>query len=272
MKCPMIWLWGCAEECRTDMHRIEGQELMGDFSDDSGLVEASSVGETEAESSDETRGLTTETKDGDTKLVDALMKASRLMRQRLASLADVRKAIEEKRNDQMRCLKLLELKDEMTQKEMADLLGMRLRILDAGLAEMEKGGYVVREKPEEDDMRAVVVRMSTSGHEAVEQGIPESNEGAIIPALSAEDRQDLVELLSEVNAALESLGLSDQDRRSQESHGYGSPSTGHYDRGGHSYGRDDHSRGGYGRDDRGGRGGYGRDSRGHDDRGGHGGY
>ena len=130
----------------------------------------------------------------------------------------------------------------------------------------------MREKPEEDDMRAVVVRMSTSGHEAVEQGIPDSNEGAIIPGLSAQDRQDLVDLLSEVNAALESLGLSDQDRRSQESHGYGSPSTGHYDRGGHSYGRDDHSRGGYGRDDRGGRGGYGRDSRGHDDRGGHGGY
>ena len=142
------------------MNGFEGNEEQADMSFE----------ETDKTSADSAIQPVTVEKDEDTKLVDVLMKASRLMRQRLASLSEERKEAEEKKNDQVRILKLLQLKPKMTQKEMAELLGMRLRILDEVLSEMQQSGYVNRELPQEPDMRAVAVSLSPAGRDAVEQG------------------------------------------------------------------------------------------------------
>ena len=190
-------------------------------------------------------------KSEDTKLVDALMKASRLMRQRKGAMIDERRAAQEKSADQTRALKLLMLKDEMEQREMADLLDMRLRELDANLAEMEEAGLVERRLPEEEDMRAIAVSITETGREACEQGVNADKDLPLVPGFADEDRAQLIELLEGLNAAFEALGLSDE--RPQRG--------GRDDRGGRGFrgGRDDRGPRG-GRDDRGPRGG--RDDRG----------
>lgn len=142
-------------------------------------------------------------KSEDTKLVDALMKASRLMRQRKGAMIDERRAAQEKSADQTRALKLLMLKDEMEQREMADLLDMRLRELDANLAEMEEAGLVERRLPEEEDMRAIAVSITETGREACEQGVNADKDLPLVPGFADEDRAQLIELLEGLNAALD---------------------------------------------------------------------
>lgn len=230
-------------------------------------------------------------KSDDTRLIDALMKASRLLRQRMSSMGDERREAQEKAAKQTRALKLLTLKDEMEQREIADLLGMRLRELDGDLAEMEQAGLVERTLPEEEDMRAIAVSITDAGREACDQGANADAELPLVPGFADEDREQLIELLTSLNATFESMGLSDErPQRDRDDRG------GRGDRGGFRGGRDDRGgrgnfrggrddRGGRdrndrgfrgGRDDRGDRGGYrgGRDDRGgyRDDRGGRGGY
>lgn len=217
------------------MNGFEGNEEQADMSFE----------ETDKTSADSAMQPVTVEKDEDTKLVDVLMKASRLMRQRLASLSEERKEAEEKKNDQVRILKLLQLKPKMTQKEMAELLGMRLRILDEVLSEMQQSGYVNRELPQEPDMRAVAVSLSSAGRDAVEQGSLASDKKELVPELSQEDRQDLIDLLSEVNSALESLGLSDENRSSHSDRGF---DTNHGGRDGRGY-HDRHDSYGHGGSD-----------------------
>ena len=56
-----------------------------------------------------------------------------------------------------RAIKLLDLKPKMEQKEMSDLLGMRLRELDGLMAEAEAADLVGRIDDAEGDMRKIVV-------------------------------------------------------------------------------------------------------------------
>lgn len=263
---------GCTYVHCADTRRIERRYAMNGFEGNEEQADMS-FEETDKTSADSAMQPVTVEKDEDTKLVDVLMKASRLMRQRLASLSEERKEAEEKKNDQVRILKLLQLKPKMTQKEMAELLGMRLRILDEVLSEMQQSGYVNRELPQEPDMRAVAVSLSSAGRDAVEQGSLASDKKELVPELSQEDRQDLIDLLSEVNSALESLGLSDENRSSHSDCGFDTNHGGRDGRGYHdrhdSYGHGGSDnrgarsgRGSYGhggRDEHSGRGGYGHD-------------
>lgn len=65
-------------------------------------------------------------------------RAARLLRNRRGALAQEAEAEADRRRDLQRALKLLELKPKMEQKEMAELMGMGLRDLNAILAEAEK--------------------------------------------------------------------------------------------------------------------------------------
>ena len=197
-----------------------------------------------------------------------------------------------------RALKLLELKPKMEQKEMADLLGMRLRELDALLAEAETNDLVARIEPAEPDMRKVVVFAEEGASERAAE--VERKGEDLVPGLSAEDVSQLLSLLDKVIDPLVALGLEEPreerggrggDRRGGDRGGFrGGNDRGGFggrggdrggfggrggdrggDRGGFRGGRDD--RGGFrGGNDRGGfggnRGGFG----GRDDRGGRGGY
>lgn len=212
--------------------------------------------------------------DLDAQLLDKLNRAARLMRNRRSALEQEAEADRERNNNLLRALKLLELKPRMEQKEMADLMGMRLRELNGILAEAEKHDIVGRIEPEDNDMRHVVVFASEDAEElAVAQG---EKRKKYIPTLSAEDATGLLELLDKVIDPLVAMGL-DEDRGPRGGFGHDRGGRGGNDRGGRGgygdrpRGGDRGGRGNFGdRGDRGGRGGFG--GRGGNDRGGRGGF
>ena len=93
----------------------------------------------------------------DDQLFDKVQRAARLLRNRKFAMGREAEADAARASELMRALKLLELKPQMEQKEMSDLLGMRLRELDGILREAEEVGAVTRIMPEEEDMRAILV-------------------------------------------------------------------------------------------------------------------
>lgn len=222
--------------------------------------------------------------DLDDKLFDKVNRAARLLRNRRGALAQEAEAEADRRRDLQRALKLLELKPKMEQKEMAELMGMGLRDLNAILAEAEKLDIVARIEPEEPDMRKVVVMASEDAEELIAAQAKKRKK--LVPQISADSVEQLLALLDQVIDPLVEMGLDDDrgprggrggDRGGDRSHGsHGAPRMGFSGgRGGDRGGRG--GRGGFGdRDrggDRGGRGGFGgRDDRRGGDRGGRGGF
>ena len=216
----------------------------------------------------------------DDELFDKVQKAARLLRNRRGALAQEAEAEAERMKDLQRALKLLELKPKMEQKEMADLMGMGLRDLNSILAEAEKHDIVARIEPEEPDMRKIQVVAADNADELIEAQSKKRKK--MIPTLSADSAQQIMELLDQIIDPMVEMGL-DEDRRGGDrrggdrSHGsHGAPRMGFggRDRGGDRGGRggDRGGRGGFG-GDRGGRGGDRGGFRGNrDDRGGRGGF
>ena len=238
-------------------------------------------------------------------LFDKCQRAARLLRNRKDMIRDEESEKNERVSNLVRAVKLLELKPQMEQKEMAELLGVRLRELDAMMAEAEKNGIVSRVMPEEEDMRAILVSAEDG---AAEAAAAQGREGVkLVPGLSDEELDEIFAVLDKIIDPLTKMGLDNDDRRGgfggrggdrggrggdrggRGGFGGSRGGRGGFDRGGDRGGRggfdrggDRGGRGGFGgRDDRGGRGGFGgRDSRGGDrggfnrggDRGGRGGF
>ena len=181
----------------------------------------------------------------DDELFDKVNRAARLLRNRKDALKEEAEEDAERLNNLVRALKLLELKPKMEQKEMSDLLGMRLRELNQILAQAEKQDIVARIVPEDEDMRKIVVYASEDAVAVAEaQGAKRKK---LVPQLSAESAEQLLALLDQVIDPLTAMGLDTDTRR-------GGRDDRRDDRRG---GRDDRGRGGRGfggRDDR--RGGY----------------
>lgn len=193
-------------------------------------------------------------------LFDKCQRAARLLRNRKDMIRDEESEKNERVSNLVRAVKLLELKPQMEQKEMAELLGVRLRELDAMMAEAEKNGIVSRVMPEEEDMRAILVSAEDG---AAEAAAAQGREGVkLVPGLSDEELDEIFAVLDKIIDPLTKMGLDNDDRRG----GFGG-------RGGDRGGRGGFDRGG----DRGGRGGFGgsrggRDDRRGGDRGGRGGF
>ena len=229
------------------------------------------------------------------KLIEKVKRAENLLFRRSKALEREAEEKASQVNELARAIKLLDLKPRMEQKEMADLLGMRLRELDALLAEAEKANLVGRVEvtdPETGnvDMRKVQVFADEDAldhvGDIVKKGQP------LVPELSNEEIEALFAQLDKVIDPLVAMGLDEDrgprggfDRRDggDRSHGkfgaprmgFGGSRGGHSDRGG--FGGDRGSRGGFGGGDRGGRGGFGGGDRGGrggfgGDRGGRGGF
>ena len=222
-------------------------------------------------------------KDTNELLMDKVCDASRLLRMRRTALRREAEEGADKANALVRALKLLQLKPRMEQKEIADLLGMRLRELDAILADAEAKDIVARVEPEgEPDMRKVVVMADA---DAVERAQAEADKGEdLVPSLTSDELEQLFALLDKVNESLQAMGLVDEREERGGFGGRGGDRGGFRggDRGGRGgFGGNRGGRGGFGgrggerggerggfrggRDDRGGRGGFGgRDERGGD--------
>ena len=261
-----------AEVATTEDADVEAAPADAEVAEDDEVVEAAE-GQTAPE-------------DLDDKLFDKVNRAARLLRNRRGALAQEAEAEADRRRDLQRALKLLELKPKMEQKEMAELMGMGLRDLNAILAEAEKLDIVARIEPEEPDMRKVVVMASEDAEELIAAQAKKRKK--LVPQISADSVEQLLALLDQVIDPLVEMGLDDDrgprggrdDRRGGDrSHGsHGAPRMGFSggrggDRGGRGgFGGRDDRRGG----DRGGRGGFGGDRGGRGgfggDRGGRGGF
>ena len=198
----------------------------------------------------------------DEELMDKMQKAARLLRSRRFAISKEEEAKAERMANIERAIKLLDLKPKMEQKEMSDLLGMRLRELDGLMAEAEAADLVGRIDDAEGDMRKIVVFAA----EDAAEGLVElaNKKEKLLPELSYEEATELMAALDKVIAPLVAMGL-DEDR---------GPRGGRDDRGGR--GGDRGGRGGFGdrggrggdRGGRGGRGGFGGNRGGYGDRGG----
>ena len=186
----------------------------------------------------------------DDQLFDKVQRAARLLRNRKFAMGREAEADAARASELMRALKLLELKPQMEQKEMSDLLGMRLRELDGILREAEEVGAVTRIMPEEEDMRAILVSANENAEElAASVG---NKRKKLVPQLSQLDAEDIVALMDKIIDPLTEMGLDNDDRggRGGDRGGRG----GFGGRGGDRGPRKDFGgRGG----DRGGRGGFG---------------
>lgn len=204
---------------------------------------ADDVAETAAESEDADAEEAAEELSLDDQLFDKVQKAARLLRNRKFAMGREAEADAARASELMRALKLLELKPQMEQKEMSDLLGMRLRELDGILREAEEAGAVTRVMPEEEDMRAILVSANENAEEiAASLG---GKRKKLIPQLSQLDAEDIVALMDKLIDPLTEMGLDNDDRGGRG--GFGG-------RGGDRGPRKDFGgRGG----DRGGRGGFG---------------
>ena len=207
-------------------------------------VENDAKNDAEAEASEpKAEDAAAEQTDVNDVLFDKANKAARLLRCRRAVMRREQEEKGGKASALVRALKLLQLKPKMEQKEMSELLGMRLRELDSMMAEAEKNDIVARVEPAEPDMRKVVIM---ADEDAIERAESLERKGEdLVPGLGEDDMAQLIALLDKVIDPLVALGL-DEDRE---------------------------ERGGFGgkRDDRGGRGGFRGGDRG-GDRGGRGGF
>ncbi len=194
----------------------------------------------------------------DEELMDKMQKAARLLRSRRFAISKEEEAKAERMANIERAIKLLDLKPKMEQKEMSDLLGMRLRELDGLMAEAEAADLVGRIDDAEGDMRKIVVFAA----EDAAEGLVElaNKKEKLLPELSYEEATELMAALDKVIAPLVAMGL-DEDRGPRGGRDDRGPRGPRDDRGGRG------GRGGFG--DRGGRGGFG--GRG-GDRGGRGGF
>lgn len=179
----------------------------------------------------------------DDQLFEKVQKAARLLRSRKFAMAREAEADAERLGELKRALKLLELKPQMEQKEMSDLLGMRLRELDSILREAEEAGVVTRVKPEDEDMRAVLVSATENALELAD-GMGGKRK-KLVAQLSELDAEDIIALMDKIIDPLVAMGLDNDDRPARG--GFGG-------RGGDRGGRGGFDRGGRG-GDRGARGG-----------------
>lgn len=227
----------------------ENEEIMNETENETmaAEVEAVETVETEAaevEAADEVSAEEAEVVEAaadydDEELMDKMQKAARLLRSRRFAISKEEEAKAERMANIERAIKLLDLKPKMEQKEMSDLLGMRLRELDGLMAEAEAADLVGRIDDAEGDMRKIVVFAA----EDAAEGLVElaNKKEKLLPEFSYEEATELMAALDKVIAPLVAMGL-DEDR---------GPRGGRDDRGGR--GGDRGGRGGFG--DRGGRGG-----------------
>ena len=261
----------------------ENEEIMNETENETmaAEVEAVETVETEAaevEAADEVSAEEAEVVEAaadydDEELMDKMQKAARLLRSRRFAISKEEEAKAERMANIERAIKLLDLKPKMEQKEMSDLLGMRLRELDGLMAEAEAADLVGRIDDAEGDMRKIVVFAA----EDAAEGLVElaNKKEKLLPELSYEEATELMAALDKVIAPLVAMGL-DEDRGPRGGRGgrggFGDRGGRGGDRGGRGgdRGGDRGGRGGFGDrgGDRGGRGGFGGNRGGYGDRGG----
>jgi DNA-binding MarR family transcriptional regulator len=103
---------------------------------------------------------------------------------------------------QGRVLALLTLQDEISQSDLAYLLGMRSQSLGELLVKLEKSGYVTR-KTSDSDKRVTLVGLTEEGKKAAADVTKYIDKYALFDSLDPEEQETLYQLLSRVAEAIE---------------------------------------------------------------------
>lgn len=104
---------------------------------------------------------------------------------------------------QGRVLAILKLQPEISQKDLAYLLGMRPQSLGELLAKLEKSGYITRE-PSEEDRRVMIVRLTDAGRAAAEgQTDAQPVTAGLFDCLSEEEQDTLSGYLDRILDSLD---------------------------------------------------------------------
>lgn len=105
---------------------------------------------------------------------------------------------------QRRILGLLKEKGALGQRELLEILGVRSASLSELLAKLERGGFITRERDQQDG-RSVIVDLTGQGRDSLGETPQKQMESAemLFAPLSPTERQTLEELLTKLIVALE---------------------------------------------------------------------
>jgi DNA-binding MarR family transcriptional regulator len=110
---------------------------------------------------------------------------------------------------QGRILAALKMRDGVSTKDLAYLLGLHVASLNEMLANLAKGGYVVREQSEQDK-RVTLIKLTDKGRNEEQPDAPEF--GDIFDSLTEEEQGMLGNLIDKVIAAVgEKLGFDEEE-------------------------------------------------------------
>ncbi len=102
---------------------------------------------------------------------------------------------------QGRVLALLKMQPELSQKDLAYLLGMRPQSLGELLTKLERSGYITR-TPSDADKRVMIVRLTDEGRAAAERQPERPGVDGIFSVLTEEEQQTLSGYLDRILAGL----------------------------------------------------------------------
>lgn len=102
---------------------------------------------------------------------------------------------------------MLAVKDGLSQKYLAYLLGIRPQTLSEALAKLEEQGYVERRK-DENDRRVMLVYLTDDGRERAEEIDARREQRAedIFSVLTDEEKEQLARILAKLDAGIEQQG------------------------------------------------------------------
>ena len=107
---------------------------------------------------------------------------------------------------------MLQLKPDISQKELSYLLDIRSQSLGELLSKLEKGGFIER-TPSEEDKRVMLIHLTEKGKEAGENQF-EINE--IFSDLSEEEQNNLEDYLDRIIKRMEAyINYDENDQRSE---------------------------------------------------------
>lgn len=120
---------------------------------------------------------------------------------------------------QGRVLKLLKMKPEIAQKELAEILGMRSQSIGELLSKLEKKGYITR-TPSPGDKRVIIVHLTEKGINADSDEAEQTDSLDLFHCLSEQERITLKDYLDRLIANLEDLYGGKSAGRRRHCHGF----------------------------------------------------
>ena len=156
--------------------------------------------------------------ENETSLQEQLMRIGRLLRRYIGKRSYFRNPEANPYQGQGRVLRLLQMKPEISQKELSYLLDMRPQSLGELLMKLERSGYITR-TTSEDDKRVMNICLTEEGRDAADHVEEQAGSTELFDFLSEEDRSVLSDILDRIASELEKqIGEDHDDNKHNRGH------------------------------------------------------